>query len=156
MVTCSTVADTAPPTTRTSIDATGRIPHSAVPLLRADHGSLTVGPASGPQFLAPIVDPLFETDSGDLRAGTETKSGGVTVILSDTVAGGAGYCRRLVGDQRFGVSSVIIAATGEILDSSNTASVTSCSRCLNEYSNQRHRDDFERQPCLEWLQAFQR
>lgn len=97
---------------------------------------------------------LLETDGRDLRAGTETKSGGVTVILSDTVAGGAGYCRRLVGDQRFGVSA-IIAATREVLDCSNRDCVTSCSRCLNEYSNQRHWDDFERQPCLQWLRALQ-
>lgn len=97
---------------------------------------------------------LLETDSRDLRAVTETKSNGVSVILSDTVAGGAGYCRRLVDDQRFRVSA-IIAATRDVLDCSNKACVTSCSRCLNEYSNQRHWDDFERQPCLDWLRALQ-
>ena len=96
---------------------------------------------------------LLETDSRDLRAVTETKSSGVSVILSDTVAGGAGYCRRLVDDQRFRVSA-IIAATREVLDCSNKACVTSCSRCLNEYSNQRHWDDFERQPCLHWLRSL--
>ena len=96
---------------------------------------------------------LLETDSRDLRTGTEIKSSGLTVILSDTVTGGAGYCRRLVADQRFRMSA-IIAATREVLDCSNKACFTSCSRCLNEYSNQRHWDDFERRPCLQWLRTL--
>ncbi len=96
---------------------------------------------------------LLDTDSRDLRAATELRAGRPIVILSDAAAGGAGYCKRLLEESRF-FAARLLAAARDILDCSNEDCATSCSRCLNEYSNQQHWDVFDRQPCRTWLGAL--
>ncbi len=96
---------------------------------------------------------LLETASRDLRSTFETRNGRLFVVLSDVISGGAGYCRRLArdpGDPRFSASKIVAQAI-EILDCSNKECVLSCTRYLNEYSNQIFWDSFGRIPCLEWL-----
>lgn len=98
---------------------------------------------------------LLDTDSRDLRAATELRDGRPIIILSDAAAGGAGYCRRLLDEPRFRAAR-LLAEARDILDCSNEDCATSCSRCLNEYSNQYYWDDFDRQPCRNWIDSLLR
>lgn len=95
---------------------------------------------------------LLETDPRDLRATVEIFDGVPFVILSDTVPGGAGYCKRLLDEPRF-AARVLFGKAIAILDCprSNLCE-TSCNRCLNDYSNQFYWDQFDRHPVLSWLQ----
>ena len=98
---------------------------------------------------------LLDTDSRDLRAVTELRDGRPIVILSDAAAGGAGYCKRLFDEPRFSAAQ-LLAEARNILDCSNKDCVTSCSHCLNEYSNQYYWDDFDRRPCRNWIDKLLR
>jgi ATP-dependent helicase YprA (DUF1998 family) len=97
---------------------------------------------------------ILETDPRDLRATVELVGSSPLVILSDSVPGGAGYCRRLLVDSRFS-ARVLLGQVISVLDCPRgTACETSCSRCLNDYSNQAHWDQFDRRPVLEWLRGL--
>lgn len=98
---------------------------------------------------------LLDSDSRDLRAATELRNGRPVIILSDAAAGGAGYCRRLLDEPRFRAAR-LLAEARDILDCSNEDCTTSCSRCLNEYSNQYYWDDFDRLPCRNWIDKLLR
>jgi ATP-dependent helicase YprA (DUF1998 family) len=97
---------------------------------------------------------ILETDPRDLRATVELRGAAPLVILSDAVPGGAGYCRRLLDESRFS-ARVLIGRAIAVLDCPRgSACETSCSRCLNDYSNQVHWDKFDRQPVLDWLRVL--
>lgn len=97
---------------------------------------------------------ILETDPRDLRATVELLGAAPLVILSDSVPGGAGYCRRLLDDSRFS-ARVLVGAAVAVLDCPRgSACETSCSRCLNDYSNQVHWDQFDRHPVLHWLRGL--
>lgn len=94
---------------------------------------------------------LLGTDPRDLRASTECPGGWPTVVLSDAVPGGAGYCRRLLDEPAFSARVLFLRARA-ILDCPRGMDCeTSCSRCLREYSNQQYWDQFDRHTCLAWL-----
>ena len=97
---------------------------------------------------------LLETDSRDLRAAIECPDGKPTIVLSDAVPGGAGYCERLLRESAFSgkklfekMQDVLECPRGKNCD-------TSCSQCLCEYSNQQHWEKLDRKPCLEWLEGI--
>ena len=94
---------------------------------------------------------LLETDSRDLRATSEFVHGMPVIILSDAVAGGAGYCRRLLSEQRFSAHELFYRAYSILNCRRGSKCETSCSHCLNEYSNQQYWDFFNRHFCLDWL-----
>ncbi len=97
---------------------------------------------------------ILETDPRDLRATVELLGAAPLVILSDSVPGGAGYCRRLLDDSRFS-ARVLLGRAIAVLDCPRgSACETSCSRCLNDYSNQVHWDKFDRHPVLKWLRGL--
>lgn len=97
---------------------------------------------------------ILETDPRDLRATVELLGAAPLVILSDSVPGGAGYCRRLLDDSRFS-ARVLLGRAIAVLDCPRgSACETSCSRCLNDYSNQVHWDQFDRHPVLNWLRGL--
>ncbi|MGV2980651.1 helicase-related protein [Camelimonas sp. ID_303_24] len=97
---------------------------------------------------------LLETDARDLRTTVELFGASPHVILSDSVPGGAGYCRRILDDSRFS-ARVLINRAISILDCPRgSACESSCSRCLNEYSNQVYWDQFDRHPVLDWLREL--
>lgn len=97
---------------------------------------------------------ILETDPRDIRATVELLGAAPFVILSDAVPGGAGYCRRLLEDSRFS-ARVLLGRAIAVLDCPRGAACeTSCSRCLNDYSNQVHWDQFNRHPVLNWLRAL--
>lgn len=93
---------------------------------------------------------LLETDPRDLRATDQRVSGAPVIVLYDAVAGGAGYTTRLTEDPRFSMRTVL-EEVRHILDCSNKLCITSCTRCLNDYSNQKNWPDFDRHPALEWI-----
>lgn len=94
---------------------------------------------------------VIETDPRDLRATIELLGAALLVVLSDSVPGGAGYCRRLLEDSRFS-ARVLLGRAIAILDCPRGSTCeTSCSRCLNDYSNQAHWEQFDRHPVLNWL-----
>lgn len=94
---------------------------------------------------------LLGTDPRDLRSVTECPGGRPVVVLSDVVPGGAGYSMRLLAEPGFSARDLFGRAR-RILDCPRGVDCeTSCSRCLREYSNQRHWDEFDRRTCLEWL-----
>jgi superfamily II DNA or RNA helicase len=72
------------------------------------------------------------------------------VILYDTVAGGAGYCRMLV--DRYSMHD-LIAAAGDALNCS-AACTHACRVCLQDYDNQRVWEKLDRQPVLGWLKQL--
>ncbi len=96
------------------------------------------------------VTRLLETDSRDIRATDQSMSGAPVIVLYDSVAGGAGYTTRLTKDDKFTMRRVL-EAMRDTLDCSNTHCTTSCTRCLNDYSNQKNWQDFERRPVLDWV-----
>ena len=97
---------------------------------------------------------ILETDPRDLRSTVELLGAAPLVILSDSVPGGAGYCRRLLDDSRFS-ARVLLGRAIAVLDCPRgTVCETSCSRCLNDYSNQHHWDQFDRHPVLDWLRGL--
>lgn len=96
---------------------------------------------------------LLEADPRDIRASKELREGRPLVVLSDAVAGGAGYVQRLFEDSKFSATALIGAAT-RVLDCSRPDCATSCSQCLNDYSNQAYWDVFDRLPVLTWLRAL--
>lgn len=97
---------------------------------------------------------ILETDPRDLRATVELLGLAPLVILSDSVPGGAGYCRRLLEDSRFSARELLGRAISVLDCPRGTDCETSCSRCLNDYSNQIHWDQFDRHPALDWLRGL--
>jgi hypothetical protein len=97
---------------------------------------------------------LLDTDPRDLRATTEMPGGSPMVILSDAVPGGAGYCRRLFDEPRFSARALIGRAVAVLDCPRGDACESSCSRCLNDYSNQAQWDRFDRHPVLAWLRSL--
>jgi len=96
---------------------------------------------------------LLETDARDLRAIVQRLDGHLVIVLFDTVSGGAGYSTRLTQEEGFKSADLLMAAR-RILNCENPDCVTSCTRCLNDYSNQRLWADFERHPALAWVEAI--
>lgn len=70
------------------------------------------------------------------------------VVLYDTTAGGAGYCKMLI------VANVrrLLEKAREILDCQGECS-SSCRTCLQSFENQIHWERFNRSPVLDWLTA---
>lgn len=97
---------------------------------------------------------ILETDPRDLRATVELLGATPLVILSDSVPGGAGYCRRLFDDSRFSARALLGRAIAILDCPRGSACETSCSRCLNDYSNQVHWDQFDRHPVLDWFRGL--
>lgn len=93
---------------------------------------------------------LLEADPRDIRASKELRQGRPLVVLSDAVAGGAGYVQRLLDDPKFSARALLNAAI-RTLDCPRSECASSCSQCLNDYSNQVFWDVFDRLPALEWL-----
>lgn len=93
---------------------------------------------------------LLEADARDIRASKELREGRPLIVLSDAVAGGAGYVQRLFGDPKFSARALFCAAL-HIVDCRRPDCATSCSQCLNEYSNQAYWDVFDRHPVQAWL-----
>lgn len=96
---------------------------------------------------------LLETDARDLRAIVQRLDGHLVIVLFDTVSGGAGYSTRLTQEKNFQAADLLLAARA-ILNCENSDCVTSCTRCLNDYSNQRLWSEFERRPALAWIEAI--
>jgi hypothetical protein len=98
---------------------------------------------------------ILETDPRDIRVSTEIMNGNPILVLYDAVPGGAGYCRRLISESRFSGKN-LLGRAHTILDCPRGRDRggfcdSSCSSCLNDYSNQRHWDTFNRHLCLDWL-----
>ncbi|WP_191569557.1 DEAD/DEAH box helicase [Paracoccus yeei] len=96
---------------------------------------------------------LLETDPRDLRATDQRMSGAPVIVLYDAVAGGAGYTTRLTREPRFHMRP-ILKKVAEILDCDNPHCTSSCTHCLNDYSNQKNWPDFDRQPALQWVRQL--
>lgn len=96
---------------------------------------------------------LLETDPRDLRSITQSLSGRLVIVLYDTVSGGAGYSLRLTRDHGFKSFELLMAAR-DILACPNPDCETSCTRCLNDYSNQRLWMDFDRKPALAFIETI--
>lgn len=96
---------------------------------------------------------LLETDPRDLRAITQRLDGCLVVVIYDSVSGGAGYATRLTNEPGYLARDLLIAAR-EILNCPNPDCETSCTRCLNDYSNQRYWANFERRPAQAWIEAI--
>jgi hypothetical protein len=69
---------------------------------------------------------------------------------SGSVAGGAGYVQRLFEDPDFSAKALVNAAI-RVVDCRRPDCATSCSQCINDYSNQAYWDVFDRLPVLAWL-----
>ena len=95
---------------------------------------------------------LLEADSRDIRASKELRDGRPLIVLSDAIAGGAGYVQRLFEDPDFSARKLVDAVI-RVVDCRRPDCATSCAQCLNDYSNQTYWDVFDRLPVLEWLKA---
>lgn len=96
---------------------------------------------------------LLETDSRDLRAIAQYLDGRLVVVLYDSVSGGAGYATRLTNEDGYRAVDLFLRAR-KILDCENPDCTSSCTRCLNDYSNQRFWHDFDRRPALAWIETI--
>jgi hypothetical protein len=96
---------------------------------------------------------LLEADPRDMRASKELREGRPLIVLSDAVAGGAGYVQRLFEDPQFSAKALVSAAI-RVLDCRRLECATSCSQCINDYSNQAYWDVFDRLPVLGWMRAL--
>ena len=72
------------------------------------------------------------------------------VILYDTVAGGAGYCRMLIG--RHSVRTLLEKAAGAL--DCRAACTHACRACLQDYDNQLVWEKLDRQPVLSWVKCI--
>lgn len=94
---------------------------------------------------------VLEIEPRDLGATVRTRSfGQPEVILYDTVAGGAGYCRMIV--DRFPISDVLKRAA-RALDC-QAGCTHSCRTCLQDYDNQTIWERLDRTPVLNWLMSI--
>jgi len=94
---------------------------------------------------------ILETDPRDIRATVEILGSAPLVILFDSVSGGAGYCRQLLDTPRYSARALLGRAISMLDCPRGENCETSCSHCLNDYSNQAHWDRFDRRPVLGWL-----
>jgi len=90
----------------------------------------------------------LDIDQREIRATFQTDGDEPRVILYDSVSGGAGYCR-VIGTSKAPVRTLLKLAL-ERLDCSNQCA-KSCRGCLQDYSNQRHWEQFDRHKVLPWL-----
>lgn len=96
---------------------------------------------------------LLETDPRDIKALTQRLEGRIVVVLYDSVSGGAGYATRLTNEDGYRAKNLLLHAR-RILNCENPDCITSCTRCLNDYSNQRLWLEFERRPALAWTESI--
>ncbi len=96
---------------------------------------------------------LLETDPRDLRALGQRLGGYPVFVLYDSVSGGAGYATRLTQEDGFRALDLLMSARN-ILACRNPDCLSSCTRCLNDYSNQRYWPDFDRRPALAWIETI--
>lgn len=95
---------------------------------------------------------LLQADSRDIAATFQVSDGSPVVVLYDTVAGGAGFVRRLASVEQQGIPAErILDEAIRVLDCPADCA-SSCGKCLNDYANQMHWDDFDRIAVLPWLQ----
>ncbi len=95
---------------------------------------------------------LLETDPRDLRSATEiSHEDAPLIILSDSTPGGAGYVRRLIEEPQFSARNVLIKALDILNCPLGGLCTTSCNKCLNDYSNQRFWESFDRHLAANWL-----
>lgn len=99
------------------------------------------------------VAKLLETDPRDLRATDQRADGHPVIVLYDAVAGGAGYTTRLTQEDEFSMERILTEAHA-VLDCSNVHCTSSCTQCLNDYSNQKQWLDFDRLPVLTWVETI--
>lgn len=93
---------------------------------------------------------LLNVQARDLRATYRLRNAYPDIIIYDAIAGGAGYCARLI--EKFTVSK-LLQRTGQILNC-RQACATSCTSCLCDYSNQRNWDQFLRKPVQSWIEGL--
>ena len=94
---------------------------------------------------------LLGVDQNEISATVRSRLFGYPeVIIYDSVAGGAGYCRMLV--TKYSVRDVLRRAS-EVLDCPMSCT-NSCVACLQDYDNQAHWDQFDRKPVLAWLASL--
>ncbi len=97
---------------------------------------------------------LLQTDSRDLAATFQIDRGHPVVVLYDTVAGGAGFVRRLGSTEQQGISTErLLDEAIRVLDC-RAGCASSCGKCLNDYGNQTHWDVFDRTAVLPWLEEL--
>jgi hypothetical protein len=123
--------------------------------VRPDGVSLTAGPRLDRTLQEALrlgAAHLLETDPRDLKALVQHLAYRTVVVLYDTVSGGAGYATRLAKDPGFMARDLLLAARGILACPSDCE--TSCTRCLNDYSNQRLWPEFERKPALAWIETI--
>ena len=95
---------------------------------------------------------LLQTDSRDLAATFQRDGNRPVTILYDSVPGGAGYSRRIGSGGAFSTGN-LVKKVERILDCpANCAS--SCTKCLNDYSNQANWEKFDRHVVLGWLRTL--
>ncbi len=99
------------------------------------------------------VADLLETDPRDIKALIQRLDGRLVIVLYDAVSGGAGYATRLTREDGYRARDILLEAR-KILDCENQNCVTSCTRCLNDYSNQKYWAEFERRPALAWIESI--
>ena len=94
---------------------------------------------------------LLQADSRDLAATFQISSGHPVVVLYDTVAGGAGFVRRLGSAEQQAIPTErLLDEAIRVLDCP-AGCASSCGKCLNDYGNQTHWDEFDRTAVLPWL-----
>jgi hypothetical protein len=96
---------------------------------------------------------LLETDSRDIKALKQHLDGFLVVVFYDSVSGGAGYATRLGLEPGYLVRDLLLQAR-TILLCPNPDCQTSCTACLNDYSNQNFWPEFNRKPALAWIEAL--
>ena len=94
---------------------------------------------------------LLPAESRDVAATYQMDDRNPVVILYDTVAGGAGFVRRIGSTGRQGISTrSLLEKAIYVLDCPAVCS-SSCVKCLNDYGNQARWDEFDRTVVLPWL-----
>lgn len=93
---------------------------------------------------------LLRTSARDIAATFQISNSLPIVILYDTIAGGAGYVKRFCSiDANFSMER-ILEKMYEVLTCPDDCA-SSCSKCINDYSNQNYWDSLNRHKVLEWL-----
>lgn len=98
---------------------------------------------------------LLETDPRDIRCSTEiSHEDAPLIILSDATPGGAGYVRRLISEPQFSARTLLAKALDILNCPRGDTCITSCNKCLNDYSNQQFWENFDRHLAADWLRGL--
>ena len=95
------------------------------------------------------ISKVLDIERGDIDGCLRNIKGSYSIIIYDSVHGGAGHIKRIIN------INILNEIINEAINSlENCACVPSCYKCLRNYFNQKIHDRLDRKKSLEFLRCF--